>query len=84
MDKIEVLIVCNKLLNNILSEQDITKVLTNYCIEMNKGTGQTRQFVESCLFLGLYGDYFKYALDYYKRKYELIEIIKDNKTILIY
>lgn len=49
-------------------------VLTEYCLEHNKKIGDINKFIQIIFGTLSWKYYFEYALDYYKRKYEIHEL----------
>lgn len=65
---------------------EVYKVFIIYCCEEhNKDINLTKNFINILMQVGLLSTYLEEIIDYYKVKYNLIEIKnKENKTILIY
>ena len=52
----------------------VQNVLTEYCLEHNKNIEYISEFISIIFSTLSWKYYFEYALDYYKRKYEIHEL----------
>lgn len=72
-------------ISNSLSLDKGIELLTHYCIEKGKDSNKTNQFLSIIFQTPLFVEYVKIALEYYSKKYEIIELWdKDNNLIQIY
>lgn len=74
------------ILNNKENIQPYIELLIDYCIEHNKPIEETKTFVNFIAQTPFFSNCLKIAVDYYKNKLNIIEVIdlKTNNTILIY
>ena len=70
--------------NGTFNEYDIITIISEYCIEKGKNLKDIQNFISMVLPINPHY-YFNYALDYYKKKFELMSIIdKEGKILLTY
>lgn len=74
------------ILNNKENIQPYIELLIDYCIEHNKPIEETKTFVNFIAQTPFFSNCLKVAVDYYKNKLNIIEVIdlKTNNIILIY
>jgi hypothetical protein len=74
------------ILNNKENIQSYIELLIDYCIEHNKPIEETKTFISFIAQTPFFSNCLNVAIDYYKNKLNIIEVIdlKTNKTILIY
>lgn len=74
------------ILNNKENIASYIELLINYCLEHNKPIEETKTFVNFIAQTPFFSNCLKVAIDYYKNKLNIIEVIdlKTNNTILIY
>lgn len=78
-----------KLVSILNNKENITpyiELLIDYCLEHNKPIEETKTFVNFIAQTPFFSNCLKVAVDYYKNKLNIIEVIdlKTNNTILIY
>lgn len=70
--------------NGTFNEFDIITIISEYCIEKGKNPKDIQNFISIILPINPHY-YFNYALDYYKKKFELISVIdREGKILLTY
>lgn len=70
--------------NGTFNEFDIITIISEYCIEKGKNPKDIQNFISITLPINPHY-YFNYALDYYKKKFELISVIdREGKILLTY
>lgn len=87
MDKESVIRLCNKFYgyNTIApSLNDISVLLTDYCIEHGKDKELTNKFITILINTPFLTNCISDALSYYKKKFNIIELKKGDRTLLIY
>ena len=81
MDKDTIIRILN---NGHPTSQEAITVIVDYCLDKGKTPSQVNMFLHMSAQLNL-EYYFNYALDYYKKKFEVISIIdKEGKILLTY
>lgn len=84
MDRDKVIELCNSLNTGNLSIVSASELLTKYCIEYGKDRALTIKFVSILLNTPFCTDCILIALDYYKKKFNITEVKKNNEVLLIY
>ena len=84
MDKKTIVRMCNKLNNDSITLEEISLLLTAYCIEHNKDLAITNQFITVLINTPFVTNCVLIALEYYKKKFNVIELKQDNYVLLIY
>lgn len=87
MDKEFIVRFITKTINSGNADLDeVYNLFISYCCdEHNKDINLTKNFINILMQVSLLSTYLEEIIEYYKVKYNLIEIKnKDNKTILIY
>lgn len=84
MDKETTIRICNKLEDNSLSMTEASMLITDYCLEHNKSLDKISQFITFLINTPFLTNCILTALDYYKRKFNIVEVKKDNQILLIY
>ena len=84
MDKDEIIRISNLIIKGQVPLSEALKVISEYCYEHNKNAKNIEQFLT---IIGtntiMVGSYLKYALDYFKGKYEICTLYdKESNTIL--
>lgn len=64
------------------SMQDIYNVLNSYCLEHGKSQDKIDAFISASIKNGEYYIYFTEALEYYRRKFNICQLIDNNKVIM--
>lgn len=86
MDRDETVRISRLAIANSLSINDVSKLLIDYCtIDHNKSIKDTNILISILLRnQGLLFPYVQEALDYYKRKFTICELWKDNTLLQIF
>lgn len=85
MDRIEFLDLYNNLLTNESINIVVDKLITEYCIEKGKTNHNDINKVKQAFMLCIDNNsLISEILDHFKRKFEIIEIIENNKILKIY
>lgn len=62
----------------------IDYILREYCLEQSKDIQSTNAFIAVVSMLPVYEELANYAIDYYKRKFEVITLLDKNNQIITY
>ena len=82
MDRETIVKFCN---DNIKSLNAAMEIIAAYCEDMGKRNEDIALFIQALHIFPMYNsEFLKVALDYFKRKYVIFELYKDNECILTY
>ena len=88
MDKEFIVRACNGLRDGSLSLEEVNIILTEYCLEHDKPLDKINKFITFLTSTPFNTPYFNKcvltALEYYKKKFNIIELKQDNNVLLIY
>lgn len=84
MDKETIIRTCNKLREGSLTLEEVSVLLTAYCVEHDKPLDKTSQFIAFLINTPFVTNCILIALEYYKKKFNVIELKQDNDVLLIY
>lgn len=63
-------------LTGILMPEHLLQVIASYCLEKGKSEDDTGRFIKAVSHHPLMTDYFLYAMNFYKRKFDIVELAK--------
>ena len=84
MDKEFIVRTCNRLRDSSLSLEEVSVLLTAYCLEHGKPLDKITKFITFLINTPFTTNCVLTALNYYKKKFNVVELKKDNETLLIY
>jgi hypothetical protein len=84
MDKETIVRMCNRLRDGSLSLEEVSVLLTEYCLEHNKPLDKINQFITFLINTPFIVDCILIALEYYKKKFNVIELKRNDEVLLTY
>ena len=84
MDKETIVRTCNRLRDGSLSLEEVSVLLTAYCLEHNKPLDKITKFITFLINTPFTTNCVLIALEYYKRKFNVIELKRNNEVLLTY
>ena len=84
MDKEIIVRTCNRLRDGSLSLEEVSVLITAYCLEYGKPLDKINKFITFLINTPFTTNCVLTALNYYKKKFNVVELKKDSETLLIY
>lgn len=84
MNKEYVIKILNDLYTNKLKYKDVIHVIKQFCLEHGKKEEDINEFIYFIYEFNITENIFKIALNYYKRKHEIIILISNNRVIKVF
>lgn len=84
MDKKTIIRMCSKLRDGSLSLTEVSMLLTDYCLEHGKPLDKISQFITFLINTPFTADCVLIALEYYKKKFNVTELKRNNEVLLTY
>ena len=84
MDKETIVRTCNRLRDGSLSLTEVSMLLTDYCLEHGKSLDKISQFITFLINTPFTTNCVLIALEHYKRKFNVIELKRNNEVLLTY
>ena len=84
MDKATIVRICNRLRDGNLSLEEVSVLLTGYCLEHGKPLDKITKFITVLVNTPFVTNCVLIALEYYKKKFNVIEVKRNDEVLLIY
>ena len=84
MDKSTTIRMCNRFREGEISLTEVSMLITDYCLEHNKSLDKISKFITFLINTPFMADCVLTALEYYKRKFNVVELKRNNEVLLIY
>lgn len=84
MDKETIVRTCNRLRDGSLSLEEVSVLLTGYCLEHGKPLDKISQFITFLINTPFTTNCVLIALEYYKKKFNVTELKRGNEVLLTY
>ena len=88
MDKETIVRTCNRLRDENISLEEVSMLLTEYCLEHGKPLDKITKFIAFLTSTPFNTPHFNkcvlIALEYYKKKFNVIELKRNNEVLLTY
>lgn len=84
MDKETIVRMCNRLRDGSMSLTEVSMLLTDYCLEHGKTLDKIAKFITVLINTPFTTNCVLIALEYYKRKFNVIELKRNNEVLLTY
>lgn len=84
MDKETIVRMCNRLRDGSMSLTEVSMLLTDYCLEHGKTLDKIAKFITVLINTPFTTNCVLIALEYYKRKFNVIEVKRNNEVLLTY
>lgn len=84
MDKATIVRICNRLRDGSLSLTEISMLITDYCLEHNKSLDNISKFITVLVNTPFVTNCVLIALEYYKKKFNVIEVKRNDEVLLIF
>lgn len=84
MDKETIVRMCNRLRDGSMSLTEVSMLLTDYCLEHGKTLDKIAKFITILINTPFVTNCVLVALEYYKKKFNVIELKRDDEVLLTY
>lgn len=84
MDKETIVRMCNRLRDGSMSLTEVSMLLTDYCLEHGKTLDKIAKFITVLINTPFTTNCVLIALEYYKKKFNVIELKRNNEVLLTY
>lgn len=84
MDKETIVRMCNRLRDGSMSLTEVSMLLTDYCLEHGKTLDKIAKFITVLINTPFVTNCVLIALEYYKKKFNVIELKRDDEVLLTY
>lgn len=84
MDKETIVRMCNRLRDGSMSLTEVSMLLTDYCLEHGKTLDKIAKFITVLINTSFTTNCVLIALEYYKKKFNVIELKRNNEVLLTY
>jgi hypothetical protein len=84
MDKETIVRMCNRLRDGSMSLTEVSMLLTDYCLEHGKTLDKIAKFITVLINTPFTTNCVLIALEYYKKKFNVIEVKRNNEVLLTY
>lgn len=82
MDRSSLIEYLRKYYNGTLSHKETSDILYEYCTERGKKVSETYCFISFAMYYNMFQEYLDYALNWYKRKYNICTLSTSNNQII--
>ena len=84
MDKDILIRICNGIIKDNVSVFDVETLLREFCLEKGRQLEETNHFITFLFNTSFLSKCLAVALEYYKKKFNVIEVKRNNEVLLIY
>lgn len=84
MDKETIVRTCNRLRDGSMSLTEVSMLLTDYCLEHGKTLDKIAKFITVLINTPFTTNCVLIALEYYKKKFNVIEVKRNDEVLLTY
>lgn len=84
MDKETIVRMCNRLRDGSMSLTEVSMLLTDYCLEHGKTLDKIAKFITVLINTPFTTNCVLIALEYYKKKFNVIEVKRNDEVLLTY